>query len=305
MEPLLEARRTIVEHLSLFLQLRRRHWSELDAILDQHHLTRPAFSLLRALEGETVPGQPLTVPQMQEALFNPYATRFPWVEQLPLLVEYGYLQQREEGYAVTEAGRLLITQIEWAARAYISSLHLSPSLPLSALATALVELVHRAWQAPEPAIKAHQARTQRRLPVDSAPALVQVEWAILGLWEARDDAHIAAWQAYRFSGPVVDIVSHLWSKEAQPLPSLMTILEASQGPADIEQGLRYLTQSGYITTSGDHVALTRQGQQIRDQIEVETDRIFFAPWSQMTVEDVLWLADQVRTVCVSLSTLAR
>src|SRR5258707_5584268 len=110
MEPLLQARRTIVEHLPLFLQLRRRDWTGLDTFLDQRHLTRSAFFLVRALEEETLPGQPLTVPQMQEALFNPYTMWFPWVEHLPLLVEHGDLEQRDEGYSVTETGRLLLHQ---------------------------------------------------------------------------------------------------------------------------------------------------------------------------------------------------
>lgn len=297
MEPLMAARRVIVEHLSLFLQLRRRHWTGLQTFLDERHLTRPAFSLLRALEGETVPGQTLTLQRMQEDLFNPYATRFPWVEHLPLLAEQGYLEPWDKGYWVTEMGRILIDQIESAARAYIGSLQISPSIPLPALAAALVELVHRAWQAPEPGIKAHQARTQRRLPVEGAPAFVQVEWAILGLWEARDDAHMFAWRAYRFSGPVVDILSRIWSKEAQTLPSVMTTLEESQWPGDIEQGIRQLTQLGYISASGNHVELTLQGQQIRDDIEAETERIFFASWDQVADDDVMWLAEQVRAVC--------
>ena len=305
MEPLLEARRTIVEHLPLFLQLRRRQWTGLETFLDQSHLTRPAFFLLRALEEETVPGQTLTVQQMQEALFNPYATRFPWVEHLPLLVEQSYLEQRDESYSVTETGRLLLHQIEHAARAYIGLLLPSPALPLPALAATLLALVYRAWQAPEPVIKAHQARTQRRLPVEGAPALVQVEWAILGLWEARDDAHIAAWRAYRFSGPVVDILSRIWSKEAQTLPRLITTLEASQEPADIEHGIGHLVQSGYISASSDQVELTLQGQQIRDQIEAETDRIFFASWDQMADSDVIWLAEQINAVCASFKRLAR
>ena len=58
MEPLIQAQRTIVEHLPLFLQLRRRHWTGLETFLDQSHLTRPAFFLLRALEEETARGQP-------------------------------------------------------------------------------------------------------------------------------------------------------------------------------------------------------------------------------------------------------
>jgi hypothetical protein len=115
---------------------------------------------------------------------------------------------------------------------------------------------------------------------------------------------MSACRAYRFSGPVVDILSRIWSKEAQTLPSLVTTLEASQGPADIEQGIRQLAQSGCISASGDHVELTRQGQQIRDQIEAETDRIFFASWDQLAASDVLWLAEQTSAVSASFRALA-
>ena len=297
METLMAARRTIVEQLSLFLQLRRRKWTELETFLDACHLTRPAFSLLRALEGETARGQPLTLQQMQEDLFNPYATRLTIFDHLPLLVEQGYLQQQGEGYVVTDTGRILSNRIEMAARAYIGSLEVSPSLSLPALAVALVERVHCAWQSPEPLIKAHQARTQRRLPVEKAPALVQVEWAILGLWEVRDDAHMAAWRAYRFSGPVFDILSRIWSKEARTLPSFISTLGESQQPADIQQGILELTRSGYILLADDHFELTRQGQKIRDDIERETDRIFFASWGQMADDEVIWLGEQLSDVC--------
>ncbi len=298
METFVAARRAIVEQLSLFLQLRRRRWRGLQTLLDEYHLTRPEFFLLRALEGETESRQILTLQQMQEHLFNPYATRFMIFEHLPLLVEQGYLQkQGEEGYLVTDTGRSLCNRIEMAAHAYIGSLEFSPSIPLAALAVALLERVHGAWQSQEPLVKAHQERTKRRLPVEEAPALVQIEWAILGLWEARDDAHIAAWRAYRFSGPVFDILSQIWSKEAQTLPSLVSVLGEAQQLDDIQQGILDLTRLGYIILADHHFELTQQGQKIRDDIERETDRIFFASWDQMTNDEIIWLSEQLSEVC--------
>src|SRR6266567_7058758 len=293
METLTVARHTIVEQLPLFLQVRRRRWTGLQAFLDESHLTHPAFFLLRALEGETIKGQQLTLQQMQENLFNPYTTQFTIFDHLPLLVEQGYLQQLDEGYLVTDTGRRLTNQIEIAARTYLGTLQIPPSISLSALAVALMDLVHRAWQSPEPLVKAHQARTQRRLPVEEAPALVQIEWAILGLWEARDDAHMAAWRAYRFSGPVFDILSRIWSKEARTLPSLISTLGEAQQPADIQQGILDLIKLGYIISVDDHFELTLQEQKIRDAIEAETDRVFFASWDQIADDEVIWLSEQL------------
>ncbi len=297
METLTAARQTIVEQLPLFLQLRRRKWTGLQAFLDEGHLTRPTFALLRAMEGETVRGQSLTVQQMQEQLFNPYATRFEIFEQLPLLVEPGYLQQQGEGYFVTDAGREIVDQIEIAARNYLGSLQVPASIELPELAVVLVDLVHRGWQAPEPVVKAHQGRTQRRLSVEGAPDLVKVEWAILGLWEARDDAHIAAWRAYGFTGPVFDILTRIWNKEARTLSGLIAVLEDSQQPADIQQGILELREAGYLREVDDHIELTAQGQQVRDTIEGETDRIFFAPWGQFADDKVVWLSEQLSELC--------
>ncbi|HTK11785.1 MAG TPA: hypothetical protein VL485_31725 [Ktedonobacteraceae bacterium] len=297
METLTDVRRSIVEQLPLFLQLRRRTWTGFQIYIDESHLTRPAFSLLRALEGETVRGQTLTLQQMQKDLFNPYATRFTVFDHLPSLIEQGYLQQWDDGYLVTDAGRMLTDQVEMAARSYLGSLQVSPSLPLPELAAALMERVHHAWQAPEPLVKAHQARTQRRLPVEGAPAMVQVEWALLGLWEARDDAHMAAWRAYQFSGPVFDILSRIWSKKARTLPDLISTLAETQQPADVQQGILELTESGYVIATGEYFELTSQGQKVRDDIEDETDRIFFASWEQMADDKVMWLNTQISNVC--------
>jgi hypothetical protein len=300
METLTAARHMIVEQLPLFLQLRRRRWTGLQALLDVSHLTRPAFSLLRAVEGETRRGQSLTLRQMQEHLFNPYATRFDIFEQLPFLVERGYLQQLDGGYLVTDAGCRLVDQIEIAARTYMGTLQVPASVALSELAVDLVDLVHRGWQSPEPLIKAHQERTQRRLSVEGAPELVQIEWAILGLWEARDDAHMAAWRAYRFSGSVFDILTRIWSKEAQTLPGLISLLEESQQSTDIQQGILELSKLGYVSAAEDHFELTAQGQRVRDAIEGETDRIFFASWEQIADDKVIWLSEQISDLCVYL-----
>jgi hypothetical protein len=298
------AQHIIVEQLSLFLQLRRRKWTGLQPLLDENHLTRPMFFLLRALEGETARGEKLTLQDMQRQLFNPYATRFPIFASLPLLANQGYLEQQDDAYSVTESGRSLCDQVELAARSYISTLHIPPPVDLPALAIMLMERVHRSWQAAEPLIKTHQARTQRRLSIETAPAVVQAEWGILGLWEARDDAHMAAWQAHQFSGPVFDILTHIWNKEAQTLPRLLATLAEAQEPEDIRQGLLELTKWGYVVSVDTHFELSSQGQKIRDDIEAETDRIFFASWDQMKPEEVIWLSEQLSSICSYFKDLA-
>ncbi|GER90835.1 hypothetical protein KDW_49970 [Dictyobacter vulcani] len=293
----LAVQKSIVAHIQQFLQIRRRRWTGMQAFLAESQLSRPELFLLRALDGETVSEQSLTVPQMRADLFNPYATEWSILDYLPHLVELDYLQQQDNGYIVTEAGRTLINRMELAARAYLGSLEVPASIALSELAEALVERVHRSWQAAEPVIKAHQARTQRRLPVQDAPALVQIDWAILGLWEARDDAHMAAWRARGFSGPVFDLLSRIWAHEAHTLSSLVSLLTDSQTPADIQQGLQELTGLGLITTAADQLELTPQGQQLRDDIERETDRIFFASWDQVDNNKANWLVGQLSQLC--------
>jgi hypothetical protein len=152
------------------------------------------------------------------------------------------------------------------------------------------------WRAPEPLFKAHQARG-RRLPAPAdSPPLVQLEDVIFNLWMARDDAHNAAWREAGFDGPVFDLLSKVWAGEASIIADLVEKTKDNQRPEDVAAGIEMLVTQGYMERNGDIVRVTSHGQQTRAAIEVETDRIYFAPWPADTLTKLSILTDKLQRV---------
>ncbi len=283
-----------------FLTARRRGWTGLQSILQASGLERPHFFLLRAIVEETNPEEKLSRQEMEGQLFNPYSTFNLIFEALPLLVEKGYLLNTDDSYLVTPRGSALIEQTEQAVRNYVVTLTPLPSSELKSLAAILEEIAQRMWQADEPAIKAHQARCHRQPSVTTAAPMVHLEAAIFALWMARDDAHIAAWRAKGLSGPQMDLLSQLASGEIETLPALTAVLENTQHPEDVMQGITKLSEASYVLVEGERVTLTEAGRKVRREIEEETDRVYFVPWPPLSEDELDKIYSSLKGVCDAL-----
>jgi Helix-turn-helix family len=293
----------LVSLLPRFLHLQPFGWEGPRDLLQSERFELPgqfpAVMLLRELVRETDPGEPLSRQEMERRLFNPYATIHTF-DHLPLLLAGGYLSPTEGRYLVTSRGRALIERFQQARNEYVATLTPLPLAELTRLADLLEAIAQRLWQASEPTVKAHQARCYR-LPITTRAPMVCLDAAVIALWMARDDAHIAAWQAEGLRGPHLDILTRLWRGEAHTLPELTTVLQFSQYPQDILQGVAALSESGYVLMEGEHLTLTELGQQVRTRIEEETDRIYFTPWPSRTPEDLHWLCSSLSLVCDRLA----
>ncbi|HEY0607165.1 MAG TPA: hypothetical protein VGD58_29870 [Herpetosiphonaceae bacterium] len=290
-----ERRRSIVSLLPQFLQRRRRGWRGIETFLEQARLERPQLFLLREIVQETDPDEALSLSDLRARLFNPYSTIFQWLDLLPQLVAEGYVHHEEGVYTVTASGRALIEELERQAQAYLATLTPIPETDLTRLADLLSELAARSWASPEPGVKPHQARAQRVALTSDAP-LPRLDLAIYALWTARDDAHMAAWQGAGFEGPALDLLTRLWSGEAATLPDLIARIGQAQHPRDVEHGVTDLEAHGYLQRDDDALTLTAQGREIRNQIEAETDRVYFATWQQLTPDDLIWLHETLQAV---------
>lgn len=293
--------RDLVSLFPRFLKLQPFGWKGAEHILQSSGLQLPALLLLRALVQETDPGEMLSRHEMDSRLFNPYSTFHPILDSLPSLVEKGYVLHSEGRYLVTPRGRALIEQTEQAVRDYTATLTPLPLPELTRLAALLEAIAQRMWQADEPAVKAHLARSHRLPPITTPASMVHLEAAVFALWMARDDAHMAAWRAEGLSAPHLDLLSHLWMGKAQTIPELTTVLQQTQRPEEILQGITALGEAGYVLVQGEHIALTKSGHQVRTHVEEETDRIYFTPWPPLTPEDLNWLYSSLKMVCDALS----
>ena len=98
----------------------------------------------------------------------------------------------------------------------------------------------------------------------------------------------------------MDLLSHLASGEIQTLPALTAALEDTQRPEDVTRGVASLSNAGYVLVEGEHIALTEAGQQLRDEIEEETDRIYFAPWPHLIEDELEGIYAALKSVCDAL-----
>ena len=130
--------------------------------------------------------------------------------------------------------------------------------------------------------------------------MVHLEAAIFALWMARDDAHIAAWRAKGLSGPQLDILTRIWTGEAQSLTALTTALQSTQRPEDVVRGVTALSDAGYVHLDGERLTLSDAGRQMRDGIEEETDRVYFTPWPNLSAEELDRLYASLEAVCNAL-----
>jgi hypothetical protein len=317
-----DPRRALVTLLPQFLPRRRAGWP--GAPIQQSGLERPAFFLLIAIVRELDPGASASYDDLQANLFNPYSTIRPALDLLPALVAGGYLSQDGERYSVTPAGRELIIAAEHDVRAYVATRQYAPEDEIARLADRFEQIAGRLWAAPEPAAKPHQMRNRRLPPPEpgSAPQ-VHLDEAAYTLWLARDDAHNAAWRTADFDGPSFDLLSRLWAGDAATEAELVGLVKHDQRPEDVARGLARLIEAGYVArtenreqgnkgageqtskgageqTSGVTLALTERGRAVRDAIEAETDRIYFAPWPPLYDDELAWMTAALRRIVTAL-----
>lgn len=293
-------RRALVDLLPQFLTRVLRDWSGMVPVLESARLDRPASFLLRALVEERDAGGMMTEAEMRADLFNPYSTIHPIVDTLPTLVEMGYVGQGGDRYAVTDAGRGVVTQVKVARDAYLATLAPIPATDLARLVGRLVEIAVGLRDAPEPRAKPHQTRAWRVMPPAGAAPMVRLYGAVYALWMARDDSHNAAWRAVGFEGPAFELLSHVWSGEAMTLPALTEAVRQFQRPEDVTRGIERLMAAGYLTREGNVLQLTPLGTETRERIEAETDRAYFAPWPPLTPVEAAWLQTTLGAVIAGL-----
>lgn len=293
-------RRALIDLLPRFLTRAPGSWDGLGPLLEAAGLARPAFFLLRALVQERDAGAGITRAAMQADLYNPYRTILPILDALPALVERGYVARDGDRYTVTREGRDLFARVETARDAYFASLAPVDPDDLAALVESLMAIAQRLWDAPEPAAKAHQMRAWRIMPPADAAPMARLYGAVYALWMARDDSHNAAWHAAGFAGPAFDLLSRVWSGEAATMPDLTEAVRQFQRPEDVARGLASLEAAGYLARDGDALQLTPHGEETRDRIEAETDRLSFAPWPPLSRADLARLRTTLAAVIAGL-----
>jgi hypothetical protein len=282
-----------------FLRKRRVGYPGVATLLTQTGLPRPVLFLLFTIA--QFPPEGATAEELRPAA--PYATRDP---HLPLLadgVARNLIARDDRGrYQLTDQGTVLVTLAEQGATDWLAQQQPLPEHELRRLADefgAIADNLPRAEWGPD----AHVHRWRRMVALAPAAAdapLVRLERAIMNLWMARDDAHMAAWGIARFHGPQLDLLTRLWRGDAEDLTTLQSLLADTQEPETVAATVADLTEQGYVEIRLGALQPTRAGYNVREEIESVTDEIYFDQWPDLDGETITWLHDALTRLIAAL-----
>ena len=231
-------------------------------------------------------------------MWNPYATQWDQYRAASAAArDAGLVTEKDGRWDLTPAGRNLTKRVRREADAYLASLP-SP-IPPRDLAR-LASLLARAFEATAAGLErrwhSHIPRAAR-MAGDGGQPMVALENAVYGIWQARDDCHMAAWQQAGLDGPALDTLTRIWRNEASSEDDLAAKL-TSQRPADVAGQLARLRRDGLVA-DGDPPRATEKGAKTRQAIEDETDRLFFSPWPDDVGSESSWIREKLALVNAS------
>jgi helix-turn-helix protein len=203
----------------------------------------------------------------------------------------GLAEERDGRWFLTAKGRGLAVAMHEAARAHYATLMPIPKEDLAELARLLDRAFMASAKAAEPVKRQHTpfAFAYRG---DDPPAgsFARLDAAVYGLWQVRDDCHMAAWRASGLSGPEVEVLTRLWREEAADDAALADLLP-HQRPEEVSAALARLRRDRLL--EADALKTTSAGATARQKIEGETDRLFFTPWPDDVGAKSGWIAEKL------------
>jgi hypothetical protein len=229
---------------------------------------------------------------------SPYATHWDQQQAASTVArDAGLVDDKDGRWDLTPTGRHLMTRVRREADAYLASLP-SPLDPgdLARLASLLARAFDATAASLDRRWHSHIPRAAR-MAGDGAHPMVALENAVYGLWQARDDCHVAAWRQAGLDGPTLDTLTRVWRGEAASDEELGAKL-TSQRPADVAAELARLRQSGLVAADGPP-RTTDRGATARQAIEDATDRLFFSAWPEDVGSSAGWIREKLAAVNAS------
>ncbi|HUP26860.1 MAG TPA: hypothetical protein VM409_00365 [Chloroflexia bacterium] len=286
----LEALKELPPLLPRFLLRRRLGLPVVPALMQELGLDRSTFFLLPQIQ--QVLGshgdKPVTLAQIKH--YYPYHLTDPFTPGIALLKEKGLVDGDPlRGLSFTERGRWVIERLHTEGKEYVGRIEALPDAEAEALVGQLGRAVESILISPAlaPQPGRHLAGSRSITGIgDTRPVMVRIEQAVYDLWMARDDAHEQAWRDAEMEGPAMVAWTLLWNGEAATLDELALKLGLQHDMPEVESILAYLFEREYVQREGGRLQLTPEGILAREDIERETDRIYFTPWPHSTAEAI-------------------
>jgi hypothetical protein len=232
---------------------------------------------------------------------EPYATIDHISEPVTQLKDGGYIQEEDGGVLVlSQDVRSAVDRLHIEATNYLAGISPLPAEDMEHLATALGQASAAVRTNPELAAEPGSVLRGRRYFAHHSnhDPMVQIEQAIFELWGARDDAHVKAWREAEMEGPPFDLLAQVYAG-INSERALAEAVKQKQTLDDVEANLEWLTSRELLTRHGDELSLTSEGVLLHEDVQRETDRVYFDGWP-FTRDEALWVKDALERLIGNL-----
>ena len=236
--------------------------------------------------------EPETTSPARLLVRGPYTATDAYLTRLIAAAEKGYLTEVRPGeYQLTDTGRVETHRFVEELRAAMAEADPLPEADSERLINLLDRPVQASLNTPSPPDTWCISLSHELMP-EASPPLPYIEQAISCLAAYRDDAHLAAWQPSGLSATALETLTFLWRGETDSLDALCEQLAHRGHQRQVyAQALTELRERGLIEGPDSAPHVTEAGQSFRDQVEADTDRYFFAPWTCLDDADKAELTD--------------
>ncbi len=238
------------------------------------------------LQSAAADPDPLTRSRLSQV--TPYAAAGRRAQLLAGALDGGFLTGDDDsGYHLTAAGRSVLAGFFETAQELISTAPVLPAADMQRLADLLQRVVLATEKLAVPDQKPNLARSRWTETGPQATTTVQVDQYLTDLTLFRDDAHIAAWIGSDISGRSWEAFTLLWRDDAHTAAELQEKL-AGRGFTEeaYAESLAHLGEKGWAEQDGGEWRVTDLGRAVREEAELQTDRIFFAGWDALSTDEL-------------------
>ena len=211
----------------------------------------------------------------------PYSAEERLLGTLETLAQAGLMERMgERAFRLTDQGRFAVNGIFEVAHENLAAVAPLPSDEMEQLNDLLYRIVAATLAAAEPEDKWTLVCSRWTDPGDGGSGSVRVDQYLTDLTRFRDDAHIAAWQPVGVSGSVWEALTFVWRGDARTAEELAEKLPYRGHSVEVyAEALAELGGCGWIEETAEGYQVTEKGGALRQEVEDETDRIFYAPWA--------------------------
>lgn len=211
---------------------------------------------------------------------NPYMAADEYLRGLKSLAGKGCLHEvGDGGFVLTSEGRTEAQRLIVEVRQAMASVNPLPLRDLQRLAELLGRLVQSCLETPPPP-DTWSIRSSYKLMPPLSPPLPFIEQAFSCLEAYRDDSHLAAWRESSLTATSLETLTLIWRVEVDSFEGLIEKLAMRGHPEEVyRDAIGHLKANHLISGTMDALQLTPEGKRLRDRIEEETDRFFYAPWT--------------------------